>query len=131
MLTAMVIALLTDSALSIPRWDHISDFIEEPFNSAFTAFMNKSEFDAEFQRETVMPIKYIQSTKKDKDIYKLIKTEIPTNVNRFNYVYCEPFFMEICSNPIYYEKLLSYQLVSEDTIRNARSRLSVEDDELP
>ena len=122
MLSSLVIALLTDSALVI-RWNYISEFVEEPFDSAFSTFNLENNFNAEFKKETIKEANPRQGWQKSKDLNTLVHAYIPMNKRRFIYNRYDPFFFEICSNPIYYEKLKYYQLVSAETINDALTKL--------
>jgi hypothetical protein len=50
----------------------------------------------------------------------LIQTQIPTNRSRFIYRDLPSYFFEICSNPIYYEKLAYYELAEKETLTAAK-----------
>ncbi len=39
---------------------------------------------------------------------------------RIVYQSIDPYFFELCSNPLYYDKLLYYELVSNETIEKAK-----------
>ena len=123
MLSSLVIALLTDSAFII-RWKYISEFIEEPFNSTFATFNSNNDFNADYKKKTIHSISPKQSWQENKDLNTLINTSIPTNKHRFVYNQYNPLFFEICSNPIYYEKLKYYELVSEWTVENALTKIN-------
>jgi hypothetical protein len=120
MLSSLVIALLTDSAIII-RWVHINSFIKEPFNMSFYNFdIKKDEFNVEYNRSLFyVPTKSEASWYFFKHMDLLIKTEIPMNFTRYHYWNYDPIFYEICSNPSYYSKLYYYGLVSKETVLNA------------
>ena len=50
-----------------------------------------------------------------------MRQEIPENHTRVMYDGLFAYFMELCTNPIYYDKLLFYGLVSEDSVKKARA----------
>ena len=105
MLSSLVIAILTDSALII-RWKEIDKYIEEPVYKAFYDFSNQSnEFNANFRSEDIYRPSANASWQKNKDMNQLIKTLIPLNKTRIAYNSIEPLFFEICSNPAYYDKV--------------------------
>ena len=121
-ISSLVVALLTDSAVII-RWEYINELIEEPVDSAFATFDSENDFNACYMNETIKWITARQSWEKNKTLNTFIDTYIPTKRRRFLYKSYDPYFFEICSNPIYYEKLKYYQLVSAETINNALTKL--------
>jgi hypothetical protein len=50
---------------------------------------------------------------------QLVSYQIPSNETRIQYDSSQPLFIEISSNPIYYEKLHSYGLVRKETVEAA------------
>ena len=122
MISSLVIALLTDSAVII-RWKYINELIEEPLDSAFATFDSENDFNACYKNETIKWITTRQGWEKNKTLNKFIYTYIPTKPRRFLYNRYDPYFFEICSNPIYYEKLKHYQLASAETINDALTKL--------
>jgi hypothetical protein len=119
MLTSLVIALLTDSAFII-RWEHIDSFIKEPFYKSFYNFGHeKSYFNAEYFKKNIYRPKALSAWALSRNMSVLIKTKVPLNMKRILYNDYDPYFFEICSNPIYFNKLLKYGLVSKETVLNA------------
>ncbi len=123
MLSSLVVALLTDSALVV-RWHHIDHYIEEPFDSAFANFTSLDhDFNANYKTDTITTIHSQQGWKRHKDLKTLTRTFLSPSHNRFLYNEYDPFFFEVCSNPIYYAKLEHYQLVSAATVDDALTKL--------
>jgi hypothetical protein len=119
MLTSLVIALLTDSAFII-RWEHIDLYIQEPFYKSFYDFGHeKSDFNAEYFKKNMFRPKALSAWTLYRNMSILIKTTVPLNMKRILYDDYDPYFFEICSNPIYYRKLLNYGLVSQETVLKA------------
>jgi hypothetical protein len=119
MLTSLVIALLTDSAFII-RWQHIDSFIKEPFYKSFYDFGHeKSEFNAEYFKKNMYRPKALSAWALSRNMSILIETKVPLNMKRILYDDYDPYFFEICSNPIYFKKLLNYGLVGHKTVLKA------------
>ncbi len=49
----------------------------------------------------------------------MIKSEVPLNRSRYFYNSYNSLFIGICSNPVYYDKLLNYSLVRRETVQKA------------
>ena len=123
LLTSLVMAILSDSALLI-EWKHISQFVQEPLLSSFyNASLNQTnnDFNYNYNNDSInffqLPEK--NAWKTNKNMTELIKTTLPTNTSRILYKHQPAYFFEICSNPIYYEKLHFYGLVKRETIDRA------------
>jgi hypothetical protein len=123
-ITSLVIAILTDSAIVI-RWNNIDKFIEEPAYLAFKNYdLEMNELSANYKTEEIFVPRPVYGWKIEKDMNALIKTKLPDNKNRFIYNQLIAYFFEICSNPIYYDKLLYYKLVSKNRIDSANEIIS-------
>ena len=120
-LTSLLIAILTDSALLV-NWKHIDKFIDEPMYQTFNRFDHvMNEFNVEFNTQDIYFFKIIKS----KHMNESINTVIPFNYTRMFYDSVDSrYFFEICSNPIYYDKFLSYDLVRNETISQAMIKLN-------
>ncbi len=119
MLSSLVVALVTDSAIVI-KWDRIDEFIEEPFEKMFDRFdKQQNELNMRYKKENLVALHSSNQWIKHKDMNSLIKTKVPENSNRFYYNSIDGLFFEIWCNPIYYEKFYHYGLVNRQTIDNA------------
>ena len=121
MLTALTISVLIDAEF-ICLWPNIDKYIEEPFKSSFR---NKTSFNitaianmSEVYRPRMMSAWNIQ-----KDMKLVVKSRIPEQFAYIYYAEFNAYFFELCSNPIYYDKLLQFNLVKTDTIKEARAVL--------
>lgn len=112
-LSSLLVSILTDSAI-IVFWPHINYFIKPPIN----IFLNCSSLipEPKSSKLQVYTLKAHQAWLLKKDIHLLQNTKIPTNVSRFYYKSIEAQFMELCMNPLYFPKLLYYDLVSDEAI---------------
>ena len=120
LITAFTIALLTDSAF-ICEWRGIGEHIESPFKLSFHKFLQENELNSNFRPEQVYVFgRSTNAFMTNKSLQLIVNQTIPTNYTRFVYKYYEPYIFELCSNPIYYDKLLSYELVSRESINRAR-----------
>ena len=113
-ISAILIAILTDSALII-QWKYIDIYIEEPFELAFTNFYTGKNKKDDFY----MPIPKA-SWSVEKRINDIINVSLPTNRTKILYNELGAYFFELSTNPVYYNKLLCYGLVSKQTIDTAR-----------
>ena len=80
LLTSMVIAILTDSALII-RWKDIDKYVQEPFNQSFHNFENEqSFFNANHEKSSlIVPSNsgHAWNEERDKDMILISKTQVP------------------------------------------------------
>ena len=144
MLTSMIIALLTDSALII-KWNDIDKYIEEPFKNTFNQNVYLNLISNLDKRSKSMIVemrpklsKYMWIDEKEKNLDEIIKTNLEMIIGdddknspidlidyknnkgfQINYNNIQPLFFEICSNPIYYSKLLEFNLTKQETINEA------------
>jgi hypothetical protein len=121
MLSSMVIAILTDSALII-RWPDIDTYIQEPLYKSFSKefdLSEQNELNANYKQDEVYSPQPKFGWIIEKNMSILIRTKLPSNKNRFSYKIIKAYFYELCSNPIYYKKLTYYNLVDLKTIGKA------------
>jgi hypothetical protein len=120
-LTSLLIAILTDSALLL-KWKHMDKYIEEPLYQTFNQFDHvMNELNIEFNKKDIyyFKIKSNSSLSHNEHMNDLRDTMIPNNYSRIYYESSEAYYFEICSNPIYYDKLLSFDLVRNGTVLQA------------
>ena len=120
MLTSLVIALITDSAFVV-RWIDIDRYIQEPLFKTFHNFSKRNLLNAKYKPKIGFTANSTFSWLLYKNMSRLIQTNIPINETRYFYSAIEPYFFELCSNPIYYDKFLHYELVNIKTIKIARN----------
>ena len=123
MTSSLVIAILTDSALII-QWPGISKFVDEPLLKTFENFTQSNEFNTEYQNNTIYQVPLHQCWQAKKNYRGLINTEIPLEKSRYQFKHWAAYFLELCSNPIYWNKLKYYGLVNNLTIDSAKNALS-------
>ena len=122
-LSSFLIALLTNSSLVI-KWKEIEPYVDLPirvFDSNITrdVGLSKEEFEKRFYHANPA-----QSWSRTKNIEALMKTNVPETPLRYLYHEIGPYFMEICSNPIYFSKFIYYNLVNNETINLALEVIS-------
>jgi hypothetical protein len=121
LLGSMAISILVDAALII-RWDHYMNFIEEPypFPGSYADYSKRNDtFNIEWNKEEIFHTSDGGYLFEPKPMHLLVKTEIDIrNHSRFRSAHSLIF--GVCTNPIYYDKLLDYGLVSNQTVKNAR-----------
>jgi hypothetical protein len=117
-ISSFLIALLTNSSLVV-RWKEIETYVDLPilvFDNNITRDegLSKGEFEKRFYHANPA-----QSWSRTKNIQALMKTNLPETPLRYLYKEIGPYFMEICSNPIYFSKFSYYNLVNSITINSA------------
>jgi hypothetical protein len=123
MLSSLVIALITDSAFVI-KWNEVVDHVNEPFYNTFSQIEN-TPFD--INNRTMNS--FIHPRGKSawtitKNMNKLIQTRLPFEYDKYLYNCIEPYFYELCSNPIYYETFYKNGLVKRETLLDAYEIIS-------
>ena len=113
LMSALIIAILTNSKI-YSIWPNIDGFIEVPFHSTtFSEFENFSPVilvENLFYDKIHIP-KMTSGWVFEREISKIIGTRILTNYSKYYYAKYDFFLMEICTNPIYYDKLILNRLV--------------------
>lgn len=124
-LSSLLIGILSDSAV-IVYWNfnaqNMGYYIESPLKNMFMSelMLNKTSFfNPNYIQEEICYQEPSQAWKLKKNISLLVQTSLNINCNRFMYKNISSYFMELCCNPIYFNKLLYYNLVSNTTIKKA------------
>lgn len=122
-LSSFTIALLSDSAFILIGWNDITNYIDFPFDPFDETYNNitKSHGLHKFDLKNLW--------KTNKNTKEVMSTHVPNKTIKSIYTDGSCYFMKICSNPIYYDKLLFYKLVSKETIANARNAIKNKIDE--
>ncbi|CAF0871454.1 unnamed protein product [Brachionus calyciflorus] len=126
LLSAFTVSVLTESAIFID-WPEAEAFFQPPLNNTFKKYPAHSSLSFEFKNRTLN----YRLTTQDKNHFEykknldfLLNETIPFHKTRLLYSDdVKPYFFTICSNPIYYEKILHYNLAKIETIREARMAL--------
>ena len=129
-LTSLVAAILTDSAILV-EWnfgssDNIGKYIDTPFKNIFCTNQKYNELWKRFleqKNSSSCVLEPIQATKIVKNMSLVTQARIDTNCLIYFFNKYRPTFMEFCCNEIYFEKLLYYNLVSDETINRAKQAL--------
>ena len=135
-ISSLLIAILTESQFVLRQKNLNSKILAPPFNM----LKNVSE-RIDFETNHVMfylssfyftGSKTSQAWLVNKDLNRLVKAKMTITLGymRYFYDYIDPLFMEICANPIYYEKLFYYGLVERRTILKALDALMLRNDRL-
>jgi hypothetical protein len=89
---------------------------------AFNTFRKGNELNVEYRKREILQVKASNNVwKAKKDMNVLSQTLIPDTSHRLLYNDYHAFFFEICSNPIYFERLLYYKLASAKSLERAKS----------
>jgi hypothetical protein len=110
--SSLLVAVLTGSQLMV-RWPEVESFVELPIK----VFTNKSVIQS--KDSSYEPIRPTQSWRIKKEIDKLMQTKLVPNKNKYIYIEGGTYYMEICTNPVYFDKLLQYGLVREASVTAA------------
>ena len=121
-LSSLIIALITDSQIVL-RWKDIDKYVNPPINIFDSVPEDEDLNEAEFKSKS-----YYFGTKQswnlNKNVGELMKTSVPNGYLRYFYSSINPFFMEICTNPEFFEKFQHYNLVSNETVNSALKTIS-------
>ena len=122
-LSSLVIAILTDSQIVL-RWNDIDKYIKPRINIFDNITENFGLSEEEFKGKSIY-FNSAQAWSPSKNIDLLMNTRVPsTGYLRYFYNSIDPFFMEICTNPDYFQKFFSYDLVTNETISLALNATS-------
>ena len=122
LLSALTIAILSDSAM-LAEWPQVDKYVEEPLDAFFTSFSGPTDLNTNHSPSTVYHPSARQPWSKRKDLRQLTKTFLPLDERRFRFDSYNAYFVELCSNPVYYSKLQHYGLVSKATVEGALTSL--------
>lgn len=109
-LTSMTIALLTDRKFQM-NWPEIEQFINEPSNNTFIKNLNMKHY--------LINPKENSGYKPVKNIHKILSTNVSFADETVFFGNGIAYFMEVCSNPGYFEKLVNSNLTQYSTVENA------------
>lgn len=122
MLSAFLVALLTDSALLID-WKHIDKYVESPLESTFKRIDDSSSLDFAQKSPRICEIR-VETANSWSPFKKLIlDEEIPRNCTRYAVRGINAYFFDLAANPKYYEKLAEAKFVRWETVNRTRSAL--------
>jgi hypothetical protein len=122
-LTSLIIAILTESQIVL-KWNHIDKYVKTPINIFDNISENSGLNDAEFKSKSIYFVSS-QAWSPNKNVESLMKTSVPAqNYLRYFYSSIDPYFMEICTNPFYFPKLLYFNLTSKETVNSALNIIS-------
>jgi hypothetical protein len=113
-LTAITISRLTDRKLYI-EWPDLKGFVKEPFSWSYGS--------PKQQTYEIIP-DMTNIWKVDKDIRNIIKTRVEYEEKDVMFRIDVPYFFEVCSNLVYYEKLYRLGLVRPKTVQVARKAIA-------
>ena len=118
-ISSILIAILLDTQINI-KWQHIDTYISTPIKSLFDISLSENEGLSFVNfRMSSFHFKGKQAYWPQKSFEILSQTHLPTNYKRYFLEYADPFFMEICSNSLYFEKILYYNLASLEALNQA------------
>ena len=109
-LTYMTITLLTDRKFQM-NWPEIEQFINEPSNNTFIKNLNMKHY--------LINPKENSGYKPVKNIHKILSTNVSFADETVFFGNGIAYFMEVCSNPGYFEKLVNSNLTQYSTVENA------------
>lgn len=122
MLSALLLAILTDSAL-ISEWDYIHYFVIPPLKNTFHKYESNSELNINFKKNYIVQTS-VNAWAYDKNLNVYLENRMNYDQNRIQIESLTAYFFDLCSMVENYDKLLEYKLVSNKTIQKAISSLS-------
>jgi hypothetical protein len=128
-ISSMLIAILMDAQINI-KWTNIDKYIRTPISDIFDFNLDEKQGFSNYL-SFALNSRWLQAKQPYvavKDIDLLSLTRLPSNYKRYFLDYADPYFMEICSNSVYYEKILFYQLASRASIEAALGNFSSKSD---
>ena len=129
-LSTLLVAILLDTQVNI-KWRHVDKFIQTPLKGLFDFDVQESVGLGFLElKMKSFYFKAAQPYRPIKNVNLLSRTLLPPGYKRYFVDFADPFYMEICSNSLYYNKLRHYGLASEATLRqalNASSSVSSSD----
>ncbi|CAF1088724.1 unnamed protein product [Brachionus calyciflorus] len=125
LISALVIAIITDSAVLID-WPEAEKFIESPLKDTFKKFNTTFQLSLGYTGNTSNYHQHALSQNDwiyEKRLEYLVNKSIPNDKIRYIYADIRPMWFTLCSNPIYYKKFESYDLVQTSTLERAKEAL--------
>ena len=123
-LSSLLVAILLDTQINV-KWRHIDKFIQSPIKRLFEFDVSEDEGLGLAEKILFPSVKFYlkaaQPYHPRKNIREIARTRLPNigDYKRYLMEYADPYYMEICANSVYYDKLLRYGLASEQTLRMA------------
>ena len=117
-ISSLLIGVLTDSVVLIDVWSEIDKHIQIPYDG-FYKTNKSSSLNSNYKPEQIYLFRARNMWAYKKKIGLLMQTSIPRNLTRFMYISTHALFMEMCTNPAYFEKIKYYELASHKTIKKA------------
>jgi hypothetical protein len=122
-LSAFLVAMLTNSFLLI-HWKEIEKYVESPFNMTFANFTDNSDLDANKKEPPIFALNVNTANTWKANKTLLLNATIPINHSRYSVFGDSAYFFDLCSNPLYFEKLSEHKMVKKETIKRALLTLS-------
>ena len=125
-ISSQLIAILTDTNLFVV-WKirgsnlTINNYIEPPLNNRFTIINEQIKFNHD-----LCYLAPRQAWLLNKNTTLLTNTEIKKDCMIYTYPNISAYFMELCCNPVYYDKILKNNLASKKTVQLAKKAISNE-----
>lgn len=124
-LSCFVFGLLSHSFVILKSWKESRDYIDLPFNPFDVQNISDNDFlNPEFEKDKILELKTPYAWNNTKDLGAIMNFQIPENATRFYYGIYDALFMVLCSNPKYYDTLIYYGLVSNETVQNSVSTMN-------
>ena len=117
-ISCILVGILSDSLVILTAWNESRNFLELPFNPFYVTKEN-NYLNPNFDKKKIHRFRVPYAWKAKKDINVLMKFEIPKDRTRYFYGTCDCLFMVVCTNPIYYKKLIYYNLVKNETVQES------------
>ena len=125
-ISSQLIAILTDSNLFVV-WKirgsnlSINNYIEAPLNNRFTIINEQIILNHD-----LCYVAPRQAWLLNKNTTLLMNTKIKKDCMIYTYPNISAYFMELCCNPVYYDKILNNNLASKETLQLAQKAISNE-----
>jgi hypothetical protein len=109
----------------LKSWKESRDYIDLPFNPFDAQNISDNDFlNPEFEKNEIVELKTPYAWNNSKDLDAIMSYLIPVNATRFYYGIFDALFMVLCSNPKYYDTLIYYELVRNETVQKSVSTMN-------
>ena len=124
-LSCFVFGLLSHSFVILKSWKESRDYIDLPFNPFDVPNIPDIDFlNPDYEKNEIVELKTPFAWNNTKDLNTIMNFQIPENATRFYFGIFDALFMVLCSNPKYYDALIYYELVRNETVQKSVSTMN-------
>ena len=117
-ISCFLVGILTDSLVILTSWKESKNFIDFAFDPFYVNNEN-NYLNPNFNQYKIHRFHVPYAWEFKKNLNHLMNFEIPKDRTRYHFGSYDCLFMVICTNPNYYDKLLYYNLVKNETVQKS------------